>query len=98
MESIVIELGKKKGTKNENHFIIKMNSSIKNFQVISYEFDVYAETPEEAFELIKQFFKSRFSSYGFKVETDNPQKPHCAQACSNCNLSLDECRQIGGIR
>jgi hypothetical protein len=34
-----------------------------------------------------------------EFNTDNTcNRLFCAQACSNCNLSLDECRQIGGIR
>ena len=26
------------------------------------------------------------------------QEKHCVQACSDCNLTLDECRQIGSIK
>jgi len=34
-----------------------------------------------------------------ECNTDNTGKRlFCIQACSNCNLSLDECRQIGGVQ
>lgn len=92
----MIQLGEKKGTKDEPHFVIQMSASVGDTTFENaFKFDVYAETADEAWELINGYLDDLCLRHGFK-RTDN--RLFCAQECSNCNLSLDECRRIGGIR
>lgn len=67
----MIELGDRKGTPNESHFVLKVNASVKGLSVVTYEFDVYAETADEARDLLNQFFEEGFSRYGFHVNERN---------------------------
>ena len=63
----MIELGNKKGTKDESHFILRVNMSTGDKAVAgSLDFDVYAETAEEVQEILNGYFDELFSMYGFK--------------------------------
>lgn len=63
----MIQLGEKKGTKNEPHFIIKMSVSVGNIKLKDgIEFDVYAETADEVWKLINKYFDELFLRYRFQ--------------------------------
>ena len=64
----MIEIGNRKGTPNEKHFKLKVNASIKGLSYVTYEFDIYANTAEEAKDLLDDFFEEYFSRYGFHVK------------------------------
>ena len=71
----MIEIGNRKGTPNESHFVLKVDASIKGLSYATYEFDVYADTAEEAKDLLDEFFEEYFSRYGFHVNERSYASP-----------------------
>ena len=63
----MIQLGEKKGTKDEPHFVINMSASIGDTTFKNaFEFDVYAETADEVWELINGYLDEWCSRHGFQ--------------------------------
>ena len=67
----MIQLGEKKGTKDEPHFVIKMSASVGDMKLKNaFEFDVYAETADEVWELINGYIDELCSRYGFQKKKE----------------------------
>lgn len=65
----MIELGEKKGIPDEVHFVItvRFQCEAQDFEG-EREFDVYADTMDEATKLLEEYIDSIFTPHGFKRE------------------------------
>lgn len=65
----MIVLGEKKGTKDEPHYVLTVNTTIGETPFGKFKVDVYAQTAEEAWTILKEYLTRRnnFSEHGFKV-------------------------------
>lgn len=62
----MIQLGEKKGTKDEPHFVLRIDISTEDKNVANtVDFDIYAETSEEAQEFLNRYLNELASKYGF---------------------------------
>lgn len=70
----MIQLGEKKWTKDEPHFVIKMSASVGDIKLKNaFEFDVYAETADEVLELINGYLDEWCLKHGFQKRNKQQQ-------------------------
>ena len=68
----MIELGERKGFPREKHFILTMDASVKNLPVVTYAFDIYAQSEKEAWEILKKFLRDNLERYGYQMVERGP--------------------------
>lgn len=64
----MIELGERKGTKDEKHFVLKVDTTIKGLPIVTHEFDIYADSEQAAWLLLKEFINYNLKKYGFTMK------------------------------
>lgn len=64
----MIELGERKGTKDEKHFILKVDTTIKDLPIVTHEFDIYADSEQAAWLILKEFINYNLKDYGFTMK------------------------------
>lgn len=63
----MIELGERKGTKDEKHFVLTVDASVKGLPVLTHEFDIYADSEQAAWLLLKEYIYDDLKDYGFTM-------------------------------
>lgn len=64
----MIELGERKGTKDEKHFVLKVDTTIKDLPIVTHEFDIYADSGQEAWLILKEFINYNLKDYSFTIK------------------------------
>ena len=63
----MIELGERQGTPNEKHFVLKVDTTVKGLPIVTHEFDIYADSEQAAWLLLKEFINDDLKDYGFTM-------------------------------